>query len=81
MSYALGVTGMGRPHSVVHAVCLFWINEVSDRVPPAPAYSNYSDSDTRSAIIEGLDVQYPSLIGWCERFCRDPASIKSYAPE
>lgn len=34
-----------------------------------------------SAAVDGPDEGTPTLMGWCERFCRDPASVKSYARE
>lgn len=31
------------------------------------------------AAVDGSNEGTPTLMGWCERFCRDPAAVKSYA--
>lgn len=36
------------------------------------------DQALLAADIDGWNEGSPSLMGWCERYCRDPAGVKSY---
>lgn len=36
------------------------------------------DQTLLGAAVDGSNEGTPTLMGWCERFCRDPAAVKSY---
>lgn len=39
---------------------------------------NPEDQILLGATVDGSNEGTPTLMGWCERFCRDPARVKSY---
>lgn len=39
------------------------------------------DQSLLGAGVDGSNESTPTLMGWCERFCRDPATLKSYVRE
>ena len=39
------------------------------------------DQSLLGAGVDGSTEGTPTLMGWCERFCRDPAALKSYVRE